>query len=390
MRNFQWVAVILCLALLASCKSKQSDGSATDFVVSETMSEISLYPNLLPVGVESKVNVTATISDPRYIQGSIRVVQYSEEGANLGNLEVRDRDGNVIHEEAGKTLSPEAFPLTLRLQVALHSPSPTTGYLVLHARFAGETEPQNSYAIPIEFASRAVAQAPSAVLSPSSIDFLTPDGRILSTVPLVSPVPVPFVGDENQPLLRITTDTAFVSDDLSRAAVITQTALMPDTSATTASEDAEAESASVDLRIYDANGQRWTIALPANSEFVGDVHPFDHEAHRFLTFVRSYDTEQIEIAIYDDNGKKIYSLAGQNISPVSARLSHDGRLIAWQGQRLGRAEWEIGVIEVINTETGAIWDFPINDTSPSYFTEIPGQGFSVVVNGKLAATSPLH
>ena len=336
--------------------------------------EPDVIPNFIPLNKEIAVTVIASVDDASdIIIDTGRVIGIASDGTEKVLAErTENKNGNVPPKE-------------LQFKIKLKADKEEKLVVAVEAKFGANPNFQRSPSVIVEFSNKAPPDPVSAVLGPDRINFVDTSGKVVNSLPINVNPQLPFIDVGGTPMLRLTTEEAIRSDDLSKVQILSRVHVTPDTG-TTESENDEPMLERVSARMADSSGVKWEVVLPQGADIVVPSRPFSHLGDKSLIVVQTNDEQDIEFMVLDNAGTKIFSKTVLNIALVEVKLSDDGRFVGWQGTRTNLDSGGKPLIQVMDTLSDKLWEFEFDrNVDSAWFTDIPGSGFTVFINGAFAA-----
>jgi hypothetical protein len=331
-----------------------------------------VFPAVLPLNTVSRLNVILPLP-PELDAGSLRLLLRSEDGSEQL---MKDTQGQEIVATVNTAAGTAQFGALLQ--------SARAG--LVFVRVQGRLKNDNaSYLSPpasVEFTTEAPVAPVSALVGSKAITFYGPDGHLLSERPISSGNPEPIRDAAGNELRRIVFERAIASDDLTRV-YLAVTSHLEAANAASGRQDAP-EPGPAEIILLSAGHVEWTHPLPDGARLLLPDRPLARSGRRSLVAYSAVAGHYF--TLLDDKGAVIYTRILKDIDPLSLQLSATGRYIGWQGRR-GRPDGSMEqLFQVLDSMSDQTWEFAYAaDSESAWLVDVPGRGFAVYLDGKLAA-----
>lgn len=318
-----------------------------------------VFPAILATDKPAQLNVTLSVTEPDFIEGSGRLVLHYANG--MRRVVVAKQEKSRLPGD------PKSQRAELRFVTTLGAGREQLAWVSVEALFRGEETPRSSKRAPIRFSKTVRSGHPYAQVHADRIDFVRDDGTSAHSIALrTGAIERDEQVERSRSLLQ---ETALTSPDLSHVMIHT---------ARKSLHGAEDE---VTVRVADATKTKWETRLPKGSSAYLPSVAFSADASRSLVVYQSGDHLGYELMVLDDAGQAAYLKTGIHHAPRDMQISASGRFVAWLGD---------DAVRVIDTDTNKTWEQALDSRAGAVqLQELPGQGFAVLRDGQPLAMCPI-
>jgi hypothetical protein len=330
------------------------------------------FPAILPLDTAFRLNVVLPL--PAELDaGSLRLLLRGEDG---GEQLMRDAQGQEIRATVNAAAG------TAQFGALLQSSRAGLVYVRVQGRLKNGRETYRSPPVAVEFSAEAPVAPVSALVGDKSITFYDPDGRLVSERTIVHGAAEVLRDAAGNELRRIVFEQAIASDDLTRVYVAVTSHIAP-ANADSKRQD-EPEPGPSEIILLSAGHVQWTHPLPEGAKLLIPERPLARSGGRSLV---AYSAEAGHyVTLLDAKGTVIYTRILKHVEPLSLQLSATGRYIGWQGVRSRLDGGKEHLFQVLDSMSDQTWEFVYSaDGESVWLVDVPGKGFAVYVDGKLAA-----
>lgn len=335
-----------------------------------------VFPAVLPLNTVSRLNVILPL--PAELDAaSLRLLLRREDGSEQLMKDAQDQEIEAsVNTAAG----------TAQFGAQLQSATAGLVFVRVQGRLKNGRETYRSPPAQVEFTGEAPVAPVSALVGDKAVTFYGPDGRLVSERPISVGSPEPIRDAAGNELRRIVFERAIASDDLTRVYVAVTSHL--EAANAGSSRQAAPEPGPSEIILLSAGHVEWTHPLPDGARLLVPDRPLARSGRRSLV---AYSAEAGHyFTLLDDKGTVIYTRILKDIEPLALQLSATGRYIGWQGRRSRLDGSTEHLFQVLDSMSDQTWEFAYStDSESAWLVDMPGRGFAVYLDGKLAAECDL-